>query len=81
MQFTNGPRKALMCLPTCAKCTDSDHPAHAQSITWAIALHSYILSCPMILLVDTEGPDQSDLGLPCPHMPKDTFHMALTKCG
>ena len=31
-----GPRKAKMCLRTCVECTESDHPAHAQSITSAI---------------------------------------------
>ena len=45
------------------------------------ALHAYILEYPIILLVDSEGPDQTadaqaDLGLRCPHMPEDTFRMA-----
>ena len=36
------------------------------------------LKHPKILFADSEGPDhcadaQPDLGLPCPHMPKDTF--------
>ena len=44
---------------TFAKCTDLDHPAYAQSIIWAFALHSYILKYPMILLVDSQGPDQT----------------------
>ena len=26
-----------------SKCTDSDHPVHAQSIVWGFACHSYIL--------------------------------------
>ena len=30
-------------LRTCAKCADSDHLAHAQSIIRAFALHYYIL--------------------------------------
>ena len=38
---------------------DSDHPAHAQSIIHASALDSYILQYPMILLADSEGPDQT----------------------
>ena len=48
-----------MCLRTCAKCADSDRPAHAQSIIKAFALHLYILQCSMILLADSEGPDQT----------------------
>ena len=51
---------------------DSDHPAPAQSIIWAF--HSYILWYQMILLVDSEGPDKTDLGLHCLHMPEDTWH-------
>ena len=48
-----------------------------QSIIQAFALHSYILLYPMILLADSEGPDQiadaqADLGHHCPHTP-DTF--------
>ena len=42
-----------------AKNAHSDHPAHAQSIIRAFALHSYILKYPMILLADSEGPDQT----------------------
>ena len=48
------------------------HPTHAQSLIRAFALHWYILLCPVILLADSEGPDQSDLGLRCLHMPEDT---------
>ena len=37
----------------------------------------------MILLADSEGPDQTarmpSLGLRCPHMPEDTFYMARPK--
>ena len=36
-----------------------DHPAHVQIIIQAFALHSCILQYPMILLADSEGPDQS----------------------
>ena len=43
------------------KCADSDHPAHAQSIIQVFVLHSYILLYPMILLADSEGPDQTAL--------------------
>ena len=56
--FSNGQRHAKHCLRTCAKCADSDHPEHAQSLIRVFALHSYILQCPMILLGDSEGPDQ-----------------------
>ena len=41
------------------KCSETDHPAHAQSITPVFSLHSYILYYPMILLADNEGPDQT----------------------
>ena len=36
-------RQAKKCLWTCAKCAESDHPAHAQNIIRAFAIHSYIL--------------------------------------
>ena len=60
------------------KCVDFEIPVHAQSIIPTFALHSYILWYHMILLADSEGPDQAvdvqaELGLRCPHMPKDTF--------
>ena len=48
----------------------SNHPAHAQSIIRAFALHSYIL------LANSPCPEQTahaDLSLSCPHMPVDTF--------
>ena len=35
------------------------HPTHAQSLIRAFAVYWYILSCPMILLADSEGPDQT----------------------
>ena len=54
-----GPRQAIKCLRTCAKCTDSDHPAHAQTNMRTIALHSYILLYPKIILANREGPDQT----------------------
>ena len=52
-----GSRQAKKCLRTCAKCSASDHPAHAQSIIRAFAVHSYILYTPMILFADREDPD------------------------
>ena len=48
----------------------------------AFAPHSYILKYPMVLLVGSEGPDQTtraffDLGPRWSHMPEDTFsHVA-----
>ena len=47
------------CFQTCAKYTDSDHPAHAQIIIRVFALYSYILRYPMILLADSEGPNHT----------------------
>ena len=64
------PRQAKKCLRINANCADLDHPAHAQSIIRAFALHSYILQYLMILFADRECPDahaQSDLGLRCQH--------------
>ena len=43
----------------CAKCADSDHPAHAQSIMWAFAINSIILWHPIIVKADSEGTDQT----------------------
>ena len=37
------PYQAKKYLRTCAKSTDSDHPAHARSISRAFAFHSYIV--------------------------------------
>ena len=53
-----GPRKAKKCLWTCLEYADSDHPAQAQSIIRAFTLHPYIVLYPMVLLADSEGPDQ-----------------------
>ena len=53
-----GPRQAKKRLRTCAKCTDSDHPAHAQNAIRAFSLHTCILLHPMNLLADSEGLDQ-----------------------
>ena len=48
-----------------------DHPAHAQSIIMAFALHSYI---PMILLATGKARTENRLCcLRCTHMPEDTF--------
>ena len=48
-------RQVKKCLQTCAICAESDHPAHAQSIIRAFAIHSYILLNSIILLTDSEG--------------------------
>ena len=58
--FIIGPRQAKNCLRACAKCADSHHPAHAQDIIWAFALHLYILQYPLMLLAGSEGPDQTE---------------------
>ena len=55
----HGPRQAKKYFQACAKCADSDHPAHAQSISRAFALQSHILKYPVILLADSEGLDQT----------------------
>ena len=46
-------------LRTCATRADSDHPAHMQSIIRTFSLHSYILWYLMLLLEDSESPDQT----------------------
>ena len=62
------------------------HTAHAQSIIRACTLRSYILQYSMILLVDSEGPDQTArmrrliwafAGRICPE--KTRFRMARPK--
>ena len=76
------PRQAKKCLRTCAKYANSDHPAHAQSIIRAFALHSYIPRYPMKLLADREGPDQTArmrrliLTFAVRICPKTRFHFA-----
>ena len=73
------PRQAKKCLRTCTKCADSVHPAHAQSNTRPFAVHSCILPYPMILIADSEGPDQTARmrraiwALCCSHMPENRF--------
>ena len=54
-----GRVKRKKCLRACAKCADSDHSAHAQSLIRAFALHCNILRYSMILFLDCEGPDQT----------------------
>ena len=49
-----------------------------QSIIQAFVLHSYILQYPMILLIDSKGPDQIAqisrlIGSSLSHMPEDMF--------
>ena len=57
------------------------HPLHVQSLIQAL----WYVQCPMILLMDSEGPDQtaqmvqSDLGLHCPHLPKDRFRHCMAR--
>ena len=35
------------------------NPTHAQSLNQVFALHWYILECPLTLLADSKGPDQT----------------------
>ena len=71
-----GPRQARKYFQTCA---DSDHPAYAQSSIRAFPFHLYIMEYTMILLANSECPDQTarnaqaDLGRRCPHTPEDKF--------
>ena len=46
--YIMGRLSAKKGLRACAKCVDSHHPAHMQSVIRAFALHSYILLYPMI---------------------------------
>ena len=69
------------CHRACAKCADSHYQVHAQRLIRVFALHWYMLwhRYQMILLADSEGPDQTERmrslvwAFICPHMPKDTF--------
>ena len=54
-----GPHQAKKCFQACAKSAVSDHPAHTRSTIQAFTLHSYILYYPMIVLADSEGPDET----------------------
>ena len=47
------------CLRACAKYADSHESAHAQGAILAFTLNSCILQYPIILLEDSEGPDQT----------------------
>ena len=58
-------------LQICTKWADSDHPVHVQSMIWAFAL-IYTFCSIQWDCADT----QTDLGLPCMYMLKDTFCMA-----
>ena len=59
VSVTYKPRQPKKCIRKCAIGAHSDHPAHAQNIILAFALHSYILTYPTFLLADSEGPDQT----------------------
>ena len=77
----SGLHKAKQSLQTCAKCEDSDHPA--QSI-----IHTCAPLIPSIIFNDSVTGQwrswsdcsdvQADLGLCCPHMPKDAFLHDMT---
>ena len=69
----NGSCQEKRCLRICAKCADSDHPAHTQSIIRAFALHSYFLvSNDLVSRQWRSSSDcadaQVDTGLSCPPM-------------
>ena len=51
--------QVITCPRIWAKCADSHDTAHVQSLNRAFALHWYILLCQIILLADSEGPDQT----------------------
>ena len=59
---------------TCAKCADSHHLAHAQSlIRHLIYIETFFSIQRHCLRTEKALIRQSDLGLRCPHMPGDTF--------
>ena len=74
-----GLHQAKKCPQTCAKCADSDNPAHAQSFQsglYSPLIHSMVSNNsvsgqwrPWSDCADA----QADLGLRCPHMPEDVF--------
>ena len=70
----NGPHQVKKYL----KCPDSDHPVHAQCLTQAFTLHSYILKYPIILLGDSKGPDQT--AQMCSLIWVFTVHMCSKTC-
>ena len=67
------------CLPTCAKSTNSDYPAHLRRISWGLCssfIHSVVSNDsvsgqwrPWLGCANA----QADQGIRCPHMPEDTF--------
>ena len=58
-RFWLGSLKRKSALRACAICGYSYHPAHAQSLIRAFALHWIFLQYLMILFADSEGPDQT----------------------
>ena len=77
--------KQKNCLQTCAICTDSDHSGYAQSLIrafYSVVCNDFVLGQwrPWLDTMDV----QSDLGLRCPHMPKDRLlhgvaHVSIIK--
>ena len=78
-----GPHQVKKCLQTCIKCADSHHPAHAQCLTLASALHWnmhkvslwHLLStetCPLslwrLLSTETCAKSHSDICSPLQHV-------------
>ena len=66
-----GAHQAKTYLLACAKCADSDHPAHAQSFIRALLCIETFYSIQLFRLCTADA--QADLGLCCTHMPEDTF--------
>ena len=78
-----GPRR-VRCLRTCTKCKVSGSSRACTRSHPRIFLHWYIIEYSIILLADSEGPDQTvdaqaDLGLYFLHLPEETLtHDAFT---
>ena len=54
-----GPRQVKLCFRACAKCADSYHLAHAQSLIRTFDLHLNICIVQWFCLRKNEGPDQT----------------------
>ena len=64
-------RQAKRCLQTCAKCTDSDHPGLCSPFVHSVESSDSVSGQGRPWSDCAEA--QSDLGIHCPHMPKDIF--------
>ena len=77
-QEWQGPGQVKNCFRTCTTCADSHHPAHTKSqqgigspFIHSVVFNDFISGQwrPWSDCMNV----QADLGLRCPHMPKDTF--------